>query len=140
MDMILNRRFEEPYSKFAPEGAIPILSKTIIKSRLSPKFRNCTEKIYEKVSKKNSTNDSTNISNENVPKNNNVTKESLLLQIEQLRGIITKLQNEIARKDSIIESQKEDKIKMTKRVEELEKMLSSFLALENPKLSNINKK
>ena len=48
MDMILNRRFEEPYSKFAPEGAIPILSKTIVKSRLSPKFWKCTEKIYEK--------------------------------------------------------------------------------------------
>ena len=94
---------------------------------------------YEKVQNKKSTNDSTNISNENVHKNNNVTKESLLLQIEQLRGIITKLQNEIARKDSIIESQKEDKMKLTKRVEELEKMLSSFLALENPKLSNINK-
>ena len=99
----------------------------------------CTEKIYEKVQNKKSTNDSTNISNENVHKNNNATKESLLLQIEQLRGIITKLQNEIARKDSIIESQKEDKMKLTKRVEELEKMLSSFLALENPKLSNINK-
>ena len=98
-----------------------------------------TEKIYEKVQNKKSTNDSTNISNENVHKNNNVTKESLLLQIEQLRGIITKLQNEIARKDSIIESQKEDKMKLTKRVEELEKMLSSFLALENSKLSNINK-
>ena len=139
MDMILNRRFEEPYSKFAPEGAIPILSKTIVKSRLSPKFWKCTEKIYEKVQNKKSTNDSTNISNENVHKNNNVTKESLLLQIEQLRGIISKLQNEIARKDSIIESQKEDKMKLTKRVEELEKMLSSFLALENPKLSNINK-
>ena len=139
MDMILNRRFEEPYSKFAPEGAIPILSKTIVKSRLSPKFWKCTEKKKEKVQNKKSTNDSTNISNENVHKNNNVTKESLLLQIEQLRGIITKLQNEIARKDSIIESQKEDKMKLTKRVEELEKMLSSFLALENPKLSNINK-
>ena len=139
MDMILNRRFEEPYSKFAPEGAIPILSKTIVKSRLCAKFWKCTEKIYEKVQNKKSTNDSTNISNENVHKNNNVSKESLLLQIEQLRGIITKLQNEIARKDSIIESQKEDKMKLTKRVKKKKKMLSSFLALENPKLSNINK-
>lgn len=133
MDMILNKHFEEPYSKFAPEGAIPILSKTLVKSRLSPKFWKCTEKIYEQVSNKKSTNDNTNISKENIKNNNGVSKESLLLQIEQLRGIITKLQNELARKESIIENQKEDKIKLTKRVEELEKMLSSFLALENPK-------
>lgn len=36
--MVLNEHFEEPYNKFAPEGSVPIISKTIVKSRLSAKF------------------------------------------------------------------------------------------------------
>ena len=47
MDMILNNRFEEPYSRFAPESSLPLLSKTLVKSRLSNKFWKCTEKIYD---------------------------------------------------------------------------------------------
>ena len=49
MDMILNKRFEEPYNKFAPDGPIPILSKTLVKSRLSNKFWKCTQKLYEQI-------------------------------------------------------------------------------------------
>lgn len=36
--MIINNNFEEPYNKFPPEGSVPILSKTLIKSKLSSKF------------------------------------------------------------------------------------------------------
>ena len=47
--MIINKHFEEPYNKFAPEGPIPVLSKTIVKSRLSNKFWKNTQKIYDEV-------------------------------------------------------------------------------------------
>jgi hypothetical protein len=36
--MVLNNNFEAPYNKFAPEGPVPIISKSIVKARLSNKF------------------------------------------------------------------------------------------------------
>jgi hypothetical protein len=36
--MVLNNKFEAPYNKFAPEGSVPIISKALVKSRLSNKF------------------------------------------------------------------------------------------------------
>ena len=157
MDMILNKRFEEPYSKFAPEGSLPILSKTLVKSRLSAKFWKCTEKIYEEINKQNQeqekqveeienlVNQEEQNANDNncIPVNVNVSKklkgknvngeyEGAQVQegendIMKLKNLIAKLQNEIVKKDSIIQNQKEEKIRLNKRVDELEKMLSSFL-------------
>ncbi len=51
-------------------------------------------------------------------------------EIQNLKNIINKLQNDLNKKDSIIQNQKEEKIKLTKRIEELERMLSSFLAMD----------
>ena len=36
--MILNNRFEEPYNNFPNDGPIPLLSKPVVKSKLSKKF------------------------------------------------------------------------------------------------------
>lgn len=47
LDMLINKRVEEPYNKLPPEGPLPILSKTLIKSKLSPKFWKQTKNIYE---------------------------------------------------------------------------------------------
>ena len=47
LDMLINKRVEEPYSRLPPEGPLPILSKTLIKSKLSPKFWKQTKDIYE---------------------------------------------------------------------------------------------
>ena len=41
--MIINNHFEDPYNKFAPEGSIPIISKSIVKSKLSNKFNHIME-------------------------------------------------------------------------------------------------
>lgn len=43
LDMIINNSFEAPYNKFAPEGSIPIISKSIVKSKLSNKFNQIME-------------------------------------------------------------------------------------------------
>lgn len=148
MDMILNKRFEEPYSKFAPEGSLPILSKTLVKSRLSAKFWKCTEKIYEEINKQNNEPQNENFKENNIEEqeenvncvppqvvDNKKVKSNKEYEnvtegendIMKLKNLIAKLQNEIVKKDSIIQNQKEEKIRLNKRVDELEKMLSSFL-------------
>ena len=164
--MILNKRFEEPYNKFAPDGPIPILSKTLVKSRLSNKFWKCTQKLYEQINNqeneenyieenndnenfeneeeinqnqklrsvnKNIINKNTNINNFNNERNygnNNNNNNQDDNEIENLKMIISKLQNDLNKKDVIIQNQKEEKIKLGKRIEELERMLSSFLAMD----------
>ena len=155
--MILNKRFEEPYNKFAPDGPIPILSKTIVKSRLSNKFWKCTQKLYEQINNQENEdnyieeNNDNNFENEeqneklkglnkNINKNtNNFNNERNYeiknnkqdnSEIENMKMIISKLQNDLSKKDLIIQNQKEEKLKLEKRIDELEKMLSSFLAMD----------
>ena len=184
LDMILNNRFEEPYNKFAPEGPIPVLSKTLVKSRLSNKFWKATQRIYDAVnnvnnnyeddmyqqpqnmmmppqqvnenkferefenypvnqqirnpavangqqklkSNKNKYFQNNNMINNNdyQGNNNNATNEEL----QNMKNLILKLQNDLAQKDNIIQNQKEEKLRLTKRVDELERMLSTFLAMD----------
>ena len=185
LDMILNNRFEEPYNKFAPEGPIPVLSKTLVKSRLSTKFWKATQRIYDAVNNSNNVNyeedmyqqpqnmmmppqqvnenkferefenypvnqqirnpavangqqkfksnknkyiQNNNIINNNdyQGNNNNATNEEL----QNMKNLILKLQNDLAQKDNIIQNQKEEKLRLTKRVDELERMLSTFLAMD----------
>ena len=155
--MILNKRFEEPYNKFAPDGPIPILSKTLVKSRLSNKFWKCTQKLYEQINNQENEdnyieeNNDNNFENEeqneklkglnkNINKNTNnfnnernyETKNNKQdnSEIENMKMIISKLQNDLSKKDLIIQNQKEEKVKLEKRIDELEKMLSSFLAMD----------
>ena len=47
LDMLINNRIEEPYSRLPPDGPLPILSKTLIKSKLSPKFWKQSKNIYD---------------------------------------------------------------------------------------------
>jgi hypothetical protein len=157
MDMILNKRFEEPYNKFAPDGPIPILSKTLVKSRLSNKFWKCTQKLYEQINNQENEdnyieeNNDNNFENEeqneklkglnkNINKNTNnfINERNYEIknnkqdnsEIENMKMIISKLQNDLSKKDLIIQNQKEEKLKLEKRIDELEKMLSSFLAMD----------
>lgn len=45
--MLLNNRIEEPYNKIAPDGPLPTLSKTMVKSKLTQKFWKITQHIYD---------------------------------------------------------------------------------------------
>lgn len=38
LDNILNNKIEEPYTKFANDISVPLLSKTLVKSQISDKF------------------------------------------------------------------------------------------------------
>ena len=59
LDMLINKRLEEPYSKMPDDGPLPILSKTVIKSKLSSKFWEKTKYIYDPNAK-----DNNNLQNE----------------------------------------------------------------------------
>jgi hypothetical protein len=51
--MIINNTFEAPYNKFAPEGSIPIISKSIVKSKLSNKFNQIRQLAANHISGEN---------------------------------------------------------------------------------------
>jgi hypothetical protein len=44
LDMMLNSKIEEPYNKFPPDGPVAIISKSLVKARLSSKFMEITNK------------------------------------------------------------------------------------------------
>ena len=157
--MIINKRFEEPYTKFAPDGPIPVLSKTLVKSRLSTKFWKNTQKLYDEINQENDIENydinNLNINNDNfndikkyeneaqiknkdnfnsIKKNNNESEfeinQKLNNEIKQMKKIISNLENKLNKKDIIIQNQNNDKIKIIKKIEELEGMLSQFLSME----------
>ena len=79
LDMLINKRLEEPYNKMPNDGPLPILSKTVIKSKLTKEFWNKTKHIYSSngASNKNisfNNNDETNINIINKDKNLKKTK------------------------------------------------------------------
>ena len=82
------------------------------------------ERVYQK--KENSFNRSVKQNDNNI----NISNIRAQNENEQLRNVISKLQIEGKKKDGIIQKLKEDKMKMEKRIQELEKMLSTFMEME----------
>lgn len=150
LDNILNERFEEPYNKFAPEGAIPIINKTLVKAKLSQKFLKNTDNIFKpKVENENKdfiniqhdylNNKSINSSNHAQGYNNNFNNNSHIntnggsTMNDQLKKMMAQFEAENKKKDAIIQKLTEDKLKYEKRIQELEKMLSTFMEMEKQK-------
>jgi hypothetical protein len=145
LDSILNEHFEEPYNKFPPEGSVPILNKTLVKSKLSMKFFEETlnmqksgeqieqeemdnldnnEKINFSSNKKKNINDNLylkNLNNEN-NQNNKIINEQ--------KKEINRLNELLGQKDKQINSLLKEKNQMISRIEELEQMLSKFMEIE----------
>ena len=167
--MILNNRFEEPYNKFPGDGPIQLLSKPIVKSKLSKKFwlysqylesqnlinkeeeifndnneeeysnnyinneqsikikykrpktANCKKTVNIKNNIKN------NIGNKSIKKKNknNIFKNDID-EINELNDIIYNLQCELNKQDFIINNQINEKMKLQKRIYELEQVLKNF--------------
>ena len=150
LDNILNERFEEPYNKFAPEGAIPIINKTLVKAKLSQKFLKNTDNIFKpKVENENKdfiniqhdylNNKSINSSNHGQGYSNNNNNNSHIntnggsTMNDQLKKMMAQFEAENKKKDAIIQKLTEDKLKYEKRIQELEKMLSTFMEMEKQK-------
>ena len=159
LDSILNEHFEEPYNKFPPEGNIPILNKSLVKSRLSKKFFEESIKIQNEEQLKqiieenqnynlgnNSINIDSNIDSNNISSNHNNNKLRLKNNNEfnntkksddQSVEIINKQQKEINRlndvlkqKDLEIDTLIREKGQMQKHIQELEQMIGKFMEIE----------
>ena len=162
LDMILNNRFEEPYNKFPNDGPLPLLSKPIIKSKLSKKFwlysqylesQNCLNNEDDCSSSENNNKNSFAFENNNYifnenkmnfktrPKsygiklNNNISKNRInnkkiktndIDEINKLNDIIYNLQYELNKQDFIINNQINEKMKLQKRISELEQIIKNF--------------
>jgi len=93
--MILNNKFESPYNKFAPEGAVPIISKALVKSRLSNKFFEITNgELNREPKEKEDYDDEQYIENINNRIKSN-SKENEHYELEKLKDVVTKLKSEV---------------------------------------------
>ena len=153
LDMILNNRYEEPFNKFPTDGPLPLLSKTVIISKLSKRFWLFSQSIlnsYLLKDEENSKNENINNTNyskinskvSNSKEINNVNnskigalsskkigknqKNNYKQEIDELNNIIFQLQNELNRQDYIIQSQINEKNKLIKRIYDLEQVLKNF--------------
>jgi len=155
LDSILNEHFEEPYNKFPPEGNVPILNKSLVKSRLSKKFfeesikiqnEEQLKQIIEENQNYNSGNNSINIDSDNISLNHNNNKlrfknnnefNNTKKNDDQSVEIINKQQKEINRlndvlkqKDLEIDTLIREKGQMQKHIQELEQMIGKFMEIE----------
>ncbi len=130
--MMLNNYLELPYNKFPLEGAVPIISKSIVKSKLSNKF-------HEIASNQEFKSGVENVNNKKNGQNNSVnanlkSKEEVKnyqYDMDELSNVVTKLKNEIKMKDDVIKRQNDDKTKMESRIKELEKILGNLVKMDN---------
>ena len=143
LDNIINERFEDPYNKFAPESPVPIINKTVVKAKLSQKFLKSTINLKNQVPLKQNNNynklefsqsereqskeNNREIEEKTMKSDRNTESEAANMQIKE---IICKLQKEGIIKDKLIKKLKDDKMKMEKRIQELERMISNFMLLE----------
>ena len=138
--MVLNNRFEEPYNKFPGDGPIPLLSKPVVKSKLSKKFWLYSQylesqnllKSEDDFSSYDNYNNNINKNNENRKVNKskkkyqNQNNKKDIDEINRLNEIILNLQYELNRQDFIINNQINEKMRLQKRINELEKVLKNF--------------
>lgn len=85
--MLLNDKIDSPYNKFAPEGSIPIISKSFVKSKLSNKFYEMTSKETSEYSNpKNMIQAYSNNNTKSIIKANYNSKEKNLQQFDKEDG------------------------------------------------------
>ena len=128
--MVYQGKLEEPYNRFPPEGAIPLLSSALIISRLDTKFKNRLQEMYQSLcERKNSAREIKEVKQEQPQqeiKSSNTMKVTVK-DMENINKAINELQSEIVEKDMIIVAQKEETVKLNKRVNDLEKILATFI-------------
>ena len=122
LDMILNNKFEEPYNKFPPEGPLPFLSLSLVKSKLSPKIFNYSKFVFNSPLTQKKSESSGNLSY-----NNKVRLEiNKCNDPELLKRLIDKLKNKIEETRKFIIEQNEEKKILNKKVTQLENLLKSY--------------
>ena len=128
--MVYQGKLEEPYHRFPPEGGIPLLSSAIIISRLNTKFKNRLQEIYQSLYQRKQNESKIKKVKQDTPQQETQTSNIMKVTVKDMENInkaINELQSEIVEKDLIIVAQKEETIKLNKRVNDLEKILSTFI-------------
>lgn len=142
--MIINNQYEDPYNKFAPEGDMPVLNSTIVKSRLSTNFwRNCKH-IYGAIKNNSLIVYYNNKSNREEKKSNTNFDESLKLCSNKntspiqnsnpyviMQKAIDELVKEHRIKNKIIQSNKYDIFNLQKRQDKLNRSLERLISKHN---------
>ena len=200
LNMLRNNRVEEPYSRLPPDGPLPSLSESLVKSQLNKNYfklakKNGQKSIYSEFNERNSKSKRKkaktpnikyrNFSNMNYHKNlNNFNKKHFIIRNNNnkdkiisfhktdsdyfqfyinndnsnnyentkanmncfnnkndnnneliiLKDRILKLEEELQKKEKIIEYQREKKVKLTLKVDELEHIFDS---LKSKKINNL---
>jgi len=126
LDMILNEHFEEPYNKFPPEGPLPFLSVSVVKSKLSPKIFNFSKLVLN--------NNTPEKSGGGVGGGGKIFSKNSKMKLEinkcndpeLLKRFIEKLKIRVEETRKVISEQNEEKKILTKKVSQLEKLLKSY--------------
>ena len=147
LDSILNEHFEEPYNKFPPEGSVPILNKSLVKSKLSKKFFEETIKMQseerqdQQIDEENKNIKYNNNANNNINRSNKqkykIQNNNNFNNNDQSNKIIEEQQKEIERltqalneKEFKISNLIKEKGQMQKHIEELEQTIGKFMEVE----------
>ena len=134
LDSILNEHFEEPYNKFPPEGSVPILNKSLVKSKLTKKFFEemyNIQKIKQQNNEENIKEKNDNINNnddENDNNNNNEITNNIL--INKQKDEINNLIKMIKQRDNQIKTLNKEKKQMEEHIEELKQVINKFIQVE----------
>ena len=151
LNMIINRNFEDPYTKFAPEGPLPFLSKPLINSKLSPKFLKYISNTFNlplsAKNKRSFSNNQLNVSKNYynnkakspktqretiLNKNNNINYKNNFNEIikcndpDLLKKLIGKLQKKVDETRIIIEKQNEENKTLLKKITQLESIIKTY--------------
>ena len=140
LDSVLNEHFEEPYNKFPPEGSVPILNKTLVKSKLSKKFfeealkmQNVENNNENEENEENNESGNFNENAENQINNNMVINEENDEIISEQKKEIQRLNNLLKQRELEISNLNDEKNKMQEYIEELEQKINGFLELDKAK-------
>ena len=141
-DMIINDRYEEPFTKFAPEGNLPYLSMAIAKSKLSQKFYKYLENmkplsndkklIFQKDSLNNNINKNKEALNPeesrfiNSLKNKDFNEINKCRDPDLLKKYIEKLQCKVSETEKIIIEQNNEKKALLIQIEKLKNLINSY--------------
>ena len=136
LDSVLNEHFEEPYNKFPPEGSVPILNKTLVKSKLSKKFFEEALKMHgnnneNEENEENNENGNYNENAENQINNNMVINEENDEIISEQKKEIERLNNALKEKDSKINNLIKEKNEMKEYINKLEQKINELMKMEN---------
>ena len=145
LDMIINDRYEEPFTKFAPEGNLPYLSRAITKSKLSQKFYKYLEKNMKPLSNDKKIIFQKDLLNYNINKNKgdmspeeprfiyiNSSKKKDFNEINKcrdpdlLKKYIEKLQYKISETEKIINEQNKEKKALLIQIDKLKNLINSY--------------